>query len=76
MSLTLRQLSSLAIATWRFFSGTKGEGNDLGVVGVDPGEVDRDGGGAKVKGGGARVIGGSLAFSAPNCAAAEWSVKV
>lgn len=66
LSLTLRQLSSLAIVTCRFFSGSVGDGRDLGVVGVEAGDVDLDGGGAKLKGGGARVIGGSLAFSAPN----------
>lgn len=67
LSLTLRQFSSFAIVTWRFFSGNIGDGSDLGVVGVvEPGDEDLDGGGAKVSGGGARVIGGSRAFSAPN----------
>lgn len=51
--------------TCRFFSGSRGEGIDLGVVGV-PGEEDLRGGRARVKGGGARDIGGSLAFSDPS----------
>lgn len=68
----LRQLSSLAIVTCKFFSGIIGDGNDLGVVGdMEPGEVVLVGGGAKVRGGGANDIGGNLAFSDPSCATAE-----
>lgn len=76
LSLILRQFSSFAIVTCRFFSGSFGEGIDLGVVGVDPGEADRRGGRARVKGGGASVIGGRRAFSAASCADAECNVNV
>lgn len=57
-----------------FFSGSIGEGRDLGVVGV-PGELALDGGSARVNGGGAKYT-GSLAFSAPNADAAECRVRV
>lgn len=70
-------MSSLAIVTWRFFSGNIGDGIDLGVVGVvAPGVVDLVGGGPNVRGGGARDIGGRRAFSAPSWAAAECNVRV
>lgn len=62
--------------TCRFFSGSIGDGIDLGVVGVDPAEADRRGGRARVKGGGASVIGGKRAFSDASCAAAECNVNV
>lgn len=77
LSLVIKQFSSLAIVTCRFFSGNTGDGIDFGVVGVvGLGEEVRSGGRARVNGGGASVNGGSLAFSAPSWAWAECSVSV